>query len=808
MSAASKLSMRWPAVSVALLAALASACGGDDESSGKGSGGTGGSGGSAGGAGTGGVGGAAGAPVMIPDHTINEQLDHTHATADSSFDAEKVTLFRTTDALPQLDVTAIEVAGTAVYAGTPMGLFRLDAAGAKFEEVTLGAGWAPVVDLSATSGGGLLVARSADVYRLDAAGVGTEIPTFIGVPIAIAAHGSDALLLNDGGLFRLASGTATQIVGAGSAVARDLVVAGDEAWIATDAGIRIVTLGATASESTLTAPTHLLDDDVHALAVSGTDVLAASATGLARIPVGGSAATFTRAEPGKLPTDALRAVTEGASGVLVGHAVGASFLGASAVDHYVTERWLPANDVRDVALAPDGTRWFATSAGVARIELEPMTLAQKAAANEALLPKHWRMDGFVDDTVRLSDPWDPMATIGHWDNDNDGLWSHMQLAAWCFAYAETGDEQYYDRARKVMDVIQLQFDVPWLTFEAQGKSKGFITRSLVRDDEGPIFEDKKTQPNWHLQEHDGRTYYWKDDTSSDEYAGHYFGIPVFHDLCAKTDAERAAISERVDRATRYIIENDYLLIDLDGEPTAHGDWQGLANAVDGIGECIAQRLDECAESFGGGGWLNSIEILGLLLSTWHITGDDYFYEEYERLHTVERYGDMVPLLDTTVTVTTRGIGNHSDHELASLAYYTLLRYEPNADRRARWQKSIADFFEWEKPERNILEIAVLASATPDAPMSDAVRTLREMPLDWREWRYDNSHRKDYAIDKVQDRFDQLQFTAVPPYDEIRTMKWNGNPYVVVGGSSGSAAQAPWPWLLPYWMLRYYGALTD
>jgi hypothetical protein len=81
-----------------------------------------------------------------------------------------------------------------------------------------------------------------------------------------------------------------------------------------------------------------------------------------------------------------------------------------------------------------------------------------------------------------------------------------------------------------------------------------------------------------------------------------------------------------------------------------------------------------------------------------------------------------------------------------------------------------------------------------------------MPADWREWLVDNTHRVDAELD-VPDRFDDPQFKTVLPYDEIRTMKWNGNPFAVSGGGSGGSVQSPWPWLLPYWMMRYSGAIV-
>ncbi|RME24901.1 MAG: hypothetical protein D6806_08860, partial [Deltaproteobacteria bacterium] len=208
----------------------------------------------------------------------------------------------------------------------------------------------------------------------------------------------------------------------------------------------------------------------------------------------------------------------------------------------------------------------------------------------------------------------------------------------------------------------------------------------------------------------------------------------------------------------------------------------------------------------GGGWLNAIEILGHMLAAYHVTGDRAFYDAY--LYLLDnRYAELVDFSEDVWTVTKRFVANHSDHELAMLAYHTLIRYEPDDSRRQRWIDSLLGMYEWEIPERNPLWTAIVAAFVPDGyKLEDALRTLREWPEDWREWLVDNSHRKDAELDPELDRHGDEQFTTVLPYDEIRTMKWNGNPYAVKGGGDGRTVQAPWPWLLPYWMMRYYGVL--
>ena len=97
---------------------------------------------------------------------------------------------------------------------------------------------------------------------------------------------------------------------------------------------------------------------------------------------------------------------------------------------------------------------------------------------------------------------------------------------------------------------------------------------------------------------------------------------------------------------------------------------------------------------------------------------------------------------------------------------------------------------------------------PDPDAENARRTLRELPDDLREWLMDNCHRKDYKINPAKDRHGDRQFTAVPPFDEIRTFWWNGNPYDCSEGGDGRSWNAPTVFLLPYYMAKYTGLITD
>lgn len=764
------------------------------------------------------------APSSEPpfDHAaVFEVRERPVNAPDTPFIAEVPTLFRTSEVLPNLDVRALVYEGTTLYAGTADGVFRRELDGTLFSALSLPATGA-VVDLAARPGELAVLFADRVVYGASGSisvSAAVSTPTTAGALHAVGfAAAPDVVWVGaDVGLLRVTRAGATAVPAAQGFVVRDLVAVDGIVYLATANGVRRYDGPNQVMLPDWRAPEVLADDDVRALTASrdGQTLVVASATGTSKIDLSSGSAVKVVAGKGGLPTDRLTAVAEREGEVLIGHEVGATRVGAGSnwrIDHYHSLRWIPDQRVTAVAFDPlDGSRAIGTSLGVAIIRDENDTLARRAEANDALLhARHWRMDGFVDDSLPVVDPW-ALTEFRHTDHDNDGLWTEMQIGAWCYAYAVTKEPRYYEAAKKAVQVMFLEFDIPAKTFTAMGKSPGFITRSLVREDEGEIFENKATQSNWHLEEWEGRQYYWKDDTSSDEYAGHYFGLPIYYDLCAQDEAEKEEIRKRLRLSTDYLIVNDYRLIDLDGERTTHGHWYDLAIAVDGLDQCTdkygIERAADCIDSRHGGGWLNGAEILGHLLATWHVTGDQKYYDEYERLFTAERYGRLIAITEDTFTVTEPRFANHSDHELAMLAYTTLLRYEPNVARRQQYVQSLLDFYEYERKEHNPWQVAVIgAYHAADVDLDGALRSLREMPTDWRTWTVDNTHRLDADL-WPRDRHDSPQFNRVFPYDEIRTMKWNGNPYAVSGGSGGNSVLAPTPYLLAYWMQRYYGLIV-
>ncbi len=728
------------------------------------------------------------------------------AIKDETYKAKETSHYRVADKLPTLDAKVIKNIGGAIYVGTAAGLYKLDETSDAFKKENLTDDAQAVIDIadSFAADGTLIVAHPDSLEFKTSAGHNQIAGAGF---TSVAVSGDTVYAGHSAGLIKMLTteNTPTNLTEFDGIAVKDVAVSGANVYAATDAGV-LVYDGANVAAIEATAKFAALSTcaDGKVLAGGETEAL---------IIDGKTISKTIKPEPGSLPTDKIIAVSCSENYFLFGHEIGASSMSRDlkTVEHFISQRWVLDNKVVSVAEGKDKSRWFAGNKGVSAVKLVDRKLKDKADALQKLLDDYaWRLGGFV-----APDLWTPdafsMDGVKLSDSDNDGLWTQMMIGAWAYAKGVTGDEKYCDAARKAIKNMLMEIDLPCISFKEKGMKCGFVTRSFVREDEGELFTSKSTQSNWHLVTYEGKQYYWKDDTSSDETTGHFYGYPLYYDHCA-TEAEKKEIGEKLGSLAAYIIDGGFYLIDLDGQQTTHGHWapDHTGACVNGFSECLAilnDDIETCGDSCYGGGWLNSLEILGHMLVAWHVTGDPKFYDAYDKLIVEHGYDKMATFTKDVYTATRRSIQNHSDHELAMLAYHSLIRYEPNEDRRKIWQKSLTDFHEWEKLERHPLWNSFIAGLAGEKyDKNDVYLSLKQLPADLRDWRFDNTHRKDYVLDSYVDRFGDKQFTTVPPYDEIRAMWWNGNPFEVVTGGDGRGIQGPMAILLAYWAANYYGVI--
>ncbi len=438
-------------------------------------------------------------------------------------------------------------------------------------------------------------------------------------------------------------------------------------------------------------------------------------------------------------------------------------------------RYLPDDQVLAVACGPDGAPYFATPAGVSRLALRKTTLLAKAQAIENLVNQRHRRLGLVAE-CRLNDAEHPTShTIG--DNDNDGLWTAYHVAALSLCFGATHNPAAKSSATQSMHAL-------YLLQEASG-IPGLVARSIL-----PIEEGRRRDRQWRPTP-DGKLS-WKSDTSSDEIDGHYLAFFTYWEHIARQDpAERERCVQQVRRVTDYLVDHNYQLIDWTGKRTRWGFWN-------------PENLNDDPEHYLENG-LNSLQILSFLKVAHHITGDPKYFAHYKKLILDHHYLSNV-LLTKKVFPDEH---NHSDDQLGFVAWYPILQLEKDPTLRAALQSAVRRHYDVVALEQPSFYIFTYATIDPNhADIAAGIQNLRDIPTDRRTWRMRNSHRADVVFGSRSDRFGQRQLAHVLPADERNMEKWNQNPYVPDSGGDGRHEDDGAAYLLPYWMARYHGFITE
>ena len=448
-------------------------------------------------------------------------------------------------------------------------------------------------------------------------------------------------------------------------------------------------------------------------------------------------------------------------------------------EYYAGRRWLPDDRVTTLECLPDGSARVWTATGLSHIRFQSTTLAQKAEHYEALTDARHRRFGFVTG-CRLLERGD-LSRTRHCIDDNDGLWTAMYVAAQSFRYAVTRSEDARRKAREsLLAILELEVKTP---------IAGFPARALTHHSE-PEF-GRHTDGEWHRTP-DGE-WEWKGDTSSDEMDGHYFAWGIYYDLVAG-ERDKGLIRDACRRVTDYIVGNGFYLLDIDGKPTRWGVW-------------APERLNDDPRWRAERG-LNSLEMLSYLKVAQHITGNHSYSQAYRDLVETHHYAHNALEQKVMPGDFPGAENNHSDDELAFLAYCGLLTYEDEPQLRALYVASIERSWQVERPEKCPLWSFIYGAVTGRPCDAEAgAESLCEIPLDLVEWRAANSHRADLRLDPDPDRGGRPQVLRPLPWRERPLHKWNGNPYVVDGGSDLREECATF-WLLPYWMGRYHGLIAE
>lgn len=597
----------------------------------------------------------------------------------------------------------------------------------------------------------------------------------------------------DAGLYFGESGNFSQHQGIGSRVVYDVSVdSAGVVWIGTRGGLFRVEgnqINSWSSES------NLLSDRVFAVAVDLDDgIWIGTNRGLQHRLASGDFESFTGAQGLCVELITALKVDQKNGDLWIGTSRGAIRKKEDQWNYYAGRRWIGNDYVQSLAIHPENREvWIATGNGVSRISEKMWTLFDKAMMYEkGIRQRHDRLLGYVSQSA-LGLPGSLLHNRMK-DSDNDGLWTGMYLASLCFRYAVTKEQEVRELAREHFNAMAFLEEVTM--------RPGLIARSVVPYGEKSM--DPACYPYCQWQGNSELGYDWKSDASSDEMTGHFYAYSVYYDLIANGD-ERQKVIELVHRLGSHLIDNDFYLVDWDGEPTTWGIWN-----PETLYEWWTYRYgDPDPARVIGLVYSNSLQILSFMRSAYHVTGDEKFLEAYYELANTWGLADIM----VNAAVHFPGVTNHSTDELIFLAYYPLLQYEKDPVLLQKYLDSLRRTFGFNRIENSSFfnfTFGALTKGQEDFGQAEAIDNLKNIPLDLVTWTVQNSLRDDATFDLFPNRFgEEISDTSKPPLppDERRMMIWNGDPFTLDGGNGGYSEDAGTFYLLPYWMGRYYGFIS-
>ncbi|ODS85482.1 MAG: transcriptional regulator [Cytophagaceae bacterium SCN 52-12] len=446
----------------------------------------------------------------------------------------------------------------------------------------------------------------------------------------------------------------------------------------------------------------------------------------------------------------------------------------SSWHYYHGRRWLPDEHVTDILQVRPGVVWIATAGGISEIRQPEMTLARKAMLYEDIIEKRHNRRGLIN-ISRLAVPGD-LSTSFTRNEDNDGLWTSCYLAAECFRFAATKDEDAKAKAIRTFEALE--------RLEAVTGIAGYPARSYAPASDSVVQSQSPHPKKWHLSP-DGK-WQWLDDTSSDEITGHIYTLSLFYELVADENQKQRVV-QLIDRIVTHIIDNDFHLIDFDGKPTRWGVWH-----PDSLNHSPNWAFEK---------GLNSLQVLSFLKTAHHLTGSSRYEDVYRKLineHGYARNAVRAKIYGPFET-------SHSDDILNFFPYYGLLQYAGNDPYRDLYVKSLER--SWKAVANNRMPAwNVIASSLlqKDCGLEAAREELRQYPLDLVDWSMENSHRWDIPIDPLADRFGKRQALYPVRTAESSVSRWNTNPKLLDSGRRGETEETGSYFLFAYWMGRYYG----
>ena len=479
-----------------------------------------------------------------------------------------------------------------------------------------------------------------------------------------------------------------------------------------------------------------------------------------------------------LPRASVTTIAIGKNGAAyIGTEIGLYIIDGTKESFLGYNRWLPDFKVTAIAVSSDSdTLCIGTEKGLAIIEFKLMSLSEKAEYYQYTVEKYHNREGYT--TNRQLTEKGNIESGAPQITDNDGLWTGCYVASQALRYGATKDKKALESARKGMRAMLKLMSITGI--------EGFTARAYRRPGEPGVGDGDK---EWQLTEDECGPLEWKGETSSDEMTGHFFGLSLYYDLCAD-EKEKKEIALALSNIMDHILSHEYTLCDVDGLPTTWAHWG-------------PHELNNDEKWFWERG-INSLELLAFIKIVYHMTGDEKYQKEYEKLIRTQNYA-----LNCVQYKIFDAHTSHIDDNLGFLSMTSLLRYEQDPTIRQYFLMGFKHHWNDQRIERSPLWNIMYGALTGEhCDLENAVRSLEELPLDLIHHKVVNSVRPEIVWDSGQELFGGVRQLKEPlPYDEKPMNKYDNTPFLADRGD-GLRAEDGTVFLLPYWYARYYGMIIE
>ena len=357
----------------------------------------------------------------------------------------------------------------------------------------------------------------------------------------------------------------------------------------------------------------------------------------------------------------------------------------------------------------------------------------------------------------IVDPFYASATsdtiTGYTRCGDSAIWTGHYLAAEAYRYRVTGSPDALNNARKAIDAIKGLADVTGTNLLPRCRI------AIGSPFAGGIHSEEAANG---VYTNAALGYTWIGNTSRDQYCGVLYGLGVAHLLLPP----QPAISETVTRLVTFLLDNNWTTPMPDGRP----------------GTTFVLRPDVQ---------------LGILQVARRVN-PSRFQSVYE-----SHRARLAGAVSTPVAFDSLSTSSYFKFNLIYITFFPLVHLEEEAT-RAPYERAYTIARNYTAGHQNaFFNMIDAALFGPDARRDAETRELLDLWL--------KRPRRDFFVDlrsKVPTCGDQA---CQPVPVDLRTptdFLWQRSPFQLFGGGAGTIGNAGVDYLLPYWMARYYGVLSD